>query len=194
MYDMIDQKIAFSEYVLLIDVDFLNGIVEPIRCPAASGGDELPRLDWGRWLSFLALDAGIRPGSNELQVLLLYKAGVDRVACCNLGLLDELNGKACQTTLGEMQFACVPTADMTSTDELFVNLLQLAYDAKEVRQLLLLPHPAYGERVVEALTELFHDKPALTRKVTYFALYPNTVTLPCKVDTAFYSIAKAFGL
>lgn len=191
---MIDQKIAFSENVLLLDVDFLNGVVEPIRCPAASGGEELPRLDWGSWLSFLALDAGIKPGAHELQVLLLYKAGVEQVACCNPGLLAELNGKACQTAVGEMQFACVPTAGMTSTDALFVNLLQLALDAKEVGQLLLLPHPAYGNRVVEELTELFHDKPALASKVTYFALKPDEVTLPCKVDTAFFSLAKAFGL
>lgn len=191
---MMDDKIAFAEHVLLLDVDFLNGVVEPIRCPGGGHGEELPRLEWGTWLSFLALDAGIKPGDHEMQVLLLYKEGVEEVACCRPALLAELNGQACRTAVGEMEFACVPTAGMTSTEELFVNLLQLALDAKETKQLLLLPHPAYGARVVEELTELFHDKPALASQVTYFALKPDEVTLPCKVDTAFFSLAKAFGL
>lgn len=189
-----DEKIAFAEHVLLLDVDFMNGVVEPIRCPAGGKGEELPRLEWGAWLSFLALDAGIKPGNHEMQVLLLHREGVEEVACCNPSLLAQLNGQACQTTVGEMQFACVPTAGMTSTEALFVNLLQLALDAKETKQLLLLPHPSYGGRVVEELTELLHEKPALAAQVTYFALKPAEVTLPCKVDTAFYSLAKAFGL
>lgn len=192
---MMDDKIAFAEHVLLLDVDFLNGVVEPIRSPQGAGGaEELPRLDWGTWLSFLALDAGIKPGKHELQVLLLHREGVDEVACCRPGKLAELNGQACQTPVGEMQFAAVPTAGMTTTEELFVNLLQLALDSKETGRLLLLPHPALGDRVVEELTELFHDKPALAVKVAYFALKPDEVTLPCKVDTAFFSLAKAFGL
>lgn len=191
---MMDEKIAFTEYVLLLDVDFLNGVVEPIRCPAEGAGEELPKLEWGSWLSFLALDAGIKPGHHDMQVLLLHGTGTEEVKCCQLGALKVLNGQACQTPVGEMQFACVPTAGMTSTEELFTNLLHLAIDAKETKQLLLLPHPAYSERVEEVLAELFHDKPSLASKVTYFALKPDEVTLPCKVDTAFFSLAKAFGL
>ena len=190
---MMDEKIAFAECVLLLDVDFMNLLVEPIRQPGG-GRPELPYVEWGSWLSYLALDAGIKSGSNELQVLLLHKEGESEVRCCQPASLEALNGQACQAPLGEIQFACVPTAGMTTPQALYLNLLQLALDAKDVKHLLLLPHPAYTEAVVDELTDLFSEKPALASKVTLFTLKPQEVTLPCKVDTAFFSLAKAFGL
>lgn len=193
---IMNEKITFAANVLLLDVAFMNRVVETIRRPA--GGEErpeLPLIAWDEWLPYLMLDAGLKPGANEIQVLLLHEAGEDRVKCCSPAELNRLDSRACSTPLGEFQFSCVPTAGMTSTKELFLDLTQLALDAAEVQRLVLLPHhAAYGEVLVERLVTLFHDKPSLAGKTVYFALQPGDVTLPCKVDTAFYSLAKAFRL
>lgn len=190
-----DNKIAFAANVLLIDVNFLHQVVAEIVRRSREEGCEMPSVAWEEWVSYLAMDAGLKPGKNEVQVLLLHEAGVEEVSCCSPSKLSDIDGKACVTPLGELQFACVPTAGMTTISELFADLLRLALDSKEVQQLMLLPQgPRCYEEVETRLTDLFHEHPLWARRVTYFVLDPSTVALPCKVDTAFCALAKALRL
>lgn len=192
-----EEKIQFSENVIVMDVDFLNGVVESIRKPAGEGTrPELPYLEWGEWLSCLALDGGLKPAaSNEVQVLLVHAHAVREVSCCRPSSLEALQGKACRTPVAEFLFSAVPTAGMISSEALFLDLMRLALDAAGVKRLMLLPfHAQYGAEAVEELTALFQERPVLAGKVTYFEAEPGRVVLPCRVDSVFYSLAKAFGL
>ena len=72
-------------------------------------GRTLPDVDLPAWLSYLALDAGLREGDNEIQVLLVHGGEVSALPHCRPADLKELDGVACRTPLGEFAFSRVNT-------------------------------------------------------------------------------------
>lgn len=191
-----EDKVKFSENVILIDVAFLN-----IACSAriffsSKLGRELPELDLPAWLSYLALDAGLREGDNEIQVLLVHDDASGNLTCCVPSELDKLNGMACRTPLGEFLFASVSVAGMVSCEELYLDLMNLAMDSADVKNLMLVPfHPSYGERVEEALHKFFDGKSKEEcSKAIFFTMEKPANPLPCSWDFVIFSLARAFGI
>lgn len=191
---MINDKVSFSENVIVIDVAFLNEIVAQVKDALAERvGRMLPDIDWPVWLECLALDAGLREGGNEIQVLLLHDDSVRTMTCCRPADIDALDGMACRTSVGEFSFSCVTPADITSCEELFLDLMQLALDAANVQRLLLIPHqPAYGTRVEEALCKISEEKAC--EKVLYFRMDSPVGPQPFRSDLVNYSLLHAFGI
>ena len=65
-------------------------------------GRELPKADLAVLLECLALDAGIEPGKNEIQVIFVYDAEHSRMNFCLPSDLEkEIHGMAFQSRLGE---------------------------------------------------------------------------------------------
>lgn len=192
-----EDKVKFSENVILIDVAFLNDIVCNARTFfGARLGRELPQLDLPAWLSYLALDAGLREGDNEIQVLLMHDDDTGNLTCCVPSELDKLNGMACRTPLGEFQFASVSVAGMVSCEELYLDLMNLALDSADVKVLMLVPfHPSYGDRIGEALHKFFNGKSKEEcNKAIFFAMEKPAKPLPCTWDFVIFSLARAFGI
>ena len=74
MNEASDLKLA--EHVILLDVDFLSEVSNGIKkYMSARLGRSLPLLDVVKWLTCLALDAGIRGEEKEWSVLLVHKKG-----------------------------------------------------------------------------------------------------------------------
>lgn len=191
------EKIKFPENVILIDVAFLNEVV----CGAKQFfenrlGRALPAIDLPAWLSYLALDAGLREKENEVEVLLVHDPATKTLGCCDPSDLEGLNGQACRTPLGEFAFSSVTSSGLVSTDELFLDLMNLALDAADVKCLMLLPlYAAYGGRVEEKLSDFFKEKGEEERgRAVYFAMQPPAQPVPCRCESVIYSLAHAFGI
>lgn len=192
-----EDKVKFSENVILIDVAFLNEIVYSAKKVLSSKlGRELPDVDFPTWLSYLALDAGLREGDNEIQVLLVRDGGSGELNCCIPSDLDKLNGMACRTPLGEFMFASISAEGIVSCENLYLDLMNLALDSAEVNRLMLIPfHPLYAEKVEEALSKFFKGKSEEEcKKAVYFALEKPLKPVFCSCDSIIYSIARAFGI
>ena len=73
-----EDKIKFPANVILIDVAFLNEVVYGAKnFLEGKLGRKLPDVDLPAWLSYLALDAGLREQENEVEVLLVHTPAAD---------------------------------------------------------------------------------------------------------------------
>lgn len=192
-----EDKVKFLENVILIDVAFLNVMVCSARKSlGAKLGRELPNIDLPAWLSYLSLNAGLRGDANEIQVVLLRDEGTHELKCCEPADLDSLDGMACRTSLGEFTFSCVTPAGITSCEAMYLDLMNLALDSADVKQLMLVPfHPLYGDRVEEALRAFFKGRSAEEcGKATYFVMEKPLAPVLCRYDFITYSLLQALGV
>lgn len=192
-----EEKAKFSENVILIDVAFWNKIVCKVqKILSTELGRELPDVDLPAWLTYLSLDAGLRGDANEIQVVLLHDEGTHHLKNCHPVSLDSLDGMACRTSLGEFAFSSVTPAGITSCEAMFLDLMNLALDSAEVKQLMLIPfHSLYGDRVEDGLREFFKGKgEEECSRATYFVMEEPLSPLPCRYDFISYSLLQAFGV
>ncbi len=87
-----ENNVKFSKNVILVDVSFLDETVSDIKSFLGERlGRTLPDVDLPAWLSYLALDAGLREGDNEIQVLLVHGGEVSALPHCRPADLKELD-------------------------------------------------------------------------------------------------------
>lgn len=187
----------FSENVILIDVSFLNEMVCNVKDFFGMRlGRELPNIDLPAWLTYLSLDAGLREENHEIQILLVRDAASDNLLCCEPSDLKQLDGMACSTPLGEFLFSAVSAEDFVSSEQLYLELMTLLLDSKDVKRLLLVPfHAVYGDKVEDALRKsLLGKSEEECGKAYYFAMEEPSQPLPCKWDFVIYSLAHTFGI
>ena len=191
------KEIQLADNVILLDVGFLNGIANGLKNALENRLQRsLPPIDLVQWLSYIALDAGLRGGDNEIQVLLLHDAAEKEMVGCLPSSLTELDGNACRDALGEFVFYAVNAAEMVDKEQLFTDLMTLAIDSANVKRLMLLPnHLQYADKVEGALNKLASDKGGEScKKAVYFSLQPTAQSLPCQADSVVFSLAQAFGI
>ena len=87
---------------------------------------------------FGALDGGITPGENDIDVLFIYSSEHPSFSNCIPARLDtELNNVAFKNSIGEFTCRTFPNERIVSTDDMFVDSLQIIAEAKEVKRLLV---------------------------------------------------------
>lgn len=192
------KNITFASNVLLLDVAFLNNTVGHVKkLMAGRLGRNLPDADLVNWLICLALDGGLRGDGNELQILLVADEDTSLLQDCQPSGIGDLDGKACQTLLGEFSFSWVPSAGMVSRADLFAELVKLALDAKEVERLLLVPNfYEYAETLTKTLLDFVQEVKAENAldKVLCFLLEEPDRALPCRMDLLTYSLMHVWGI
>lgn len=182
---------------MLMDVAFLNEIAGGI--PGFLGkklGRELPGIDLPAWLSYLALDAGLRGGQNEIQVLLVHDEATRGLKNCEPSALTALDGMACRTPVGEFSFSCVTPAGMASCEELYLDLMNLTLDSADVKCLMLVPfHPLYAGAVEDGLRKFSKEKGGeACGKAVYFMLNQPSQPVPARCEPINYSLLQALGV
>lgn len=193
-------KVQFAPHLLLLDVRILSETLCTVRrVLSARLGRTLPDLDLVSWLDYIALDAGLRPGTQgEIQLLLVTHDLHTPLPGVVPSSLAELDGRACTSTLGEWSFAVVSSAHLTSGQALFTDLMELALDASEVRTLLLLPYPdgQPAEDVATRLSKIYdpNQPEQKGKQVVYFHLQPLSRPLPCPTESIVFSLMKALGI
>lgn len=190
------KEIDFAKNVIIIDVAYLNEMAYNLKKVMSIRLDrDLQDIDLPAWLSYLALDAGLREGDNEIQVLLVHNE-TPKLTCAHPDNLNSLQGMACRTPLGEFTFNCISTERLTTIEALFLDLTMLALDDARVERLMLVPYQAYyAGKLEDALQKFAEEKgKEACQKVMYFSMERLSKEFPCRWDYISYSLARVFGI
>lgn len=148
------EQIKLSENVMLIDVAFLNFVVTDLKKYFEQVLKRpLQEINLTGLVSYLALDAGIEEGANEVQLLMVYDRESSELQHCSPSdLKEELNGVAFKNQIAEFAFAGVPCEEMVTREELFLDLLNIVTDSADVKKLIVVSfNEEYGQPVSDAL-------------------------------------------
>lgn len=184
--------------MILVDADYVDKVAfDLIVNFERMLGRRIPQADTARWLECVALDGGLRPlerdekqevrGERNVQIVLLHqKPAMDNFLP---GSFAELDGKAFTGELGEFLISCVPVEQMTTTDDLFLESLQVVSNAQEVERLMIVPNEdTTFNKVREALR---HANPDL--RATVFTMQPQQGG-PFRQEILGYSLMAALGI
>ena len=132
---MMENKIKFAPNVMLIDASYLDRVTCDLQAHFAPiVNRELPKADLAVLLECLALDAGMKLGNNEIQVIFIYESGEGRLeGLTPSDLGKELHGMAFKSELGEFALYAFQPSDLATREELFIESLQLAGEFKEMQ-------------------------------------------------------------
>ena len=136
-----ENKIKFAPNVMLIDASYLDRVTCDLQAHFAPiVNRELPKADLAVLLECLALDAGMKLGNNEIQVIFIYESGEGRLeGLTPSDLGKELHGMAFKSELGEFALYAFQPSDLATREELFIESLQLAVSSRKCSVWQLLP-------------------------------------------------------
>jgi len=79
-----EEEIKMAETVMLIDASFLNFVTEDIKKNFERMlNRELQEMDLSHLFTYLALDAGIVEGQNEIQIFFIYDKNSAQLVTCS---------------------------------------------------------------------------------------------------------------
>lgn len=149
-----EEKKQPADSAILIDACFLEMLTSDFKKNFERIlGRELNVVDLSELLTYIALDGGITPGDNEIDVLFIYNSEQPAFSTCVPAKLDtELNNVAFKNSIGEFTCRTFPNERIVSTDDMFVDSLQIIADAKEVKRLIVVGfNEQYGDKIEEVL-------------------------------------------
>ena len=162
----------WHENVILVDADYVDKVAfDLIVNFERMLGRRIPQADLASWLEYVALDGGLRPltAADEkryVQVVLMHKG--QQMDNFLPGRFAELDGKAFQGELGEFLISCVKVEDMVTSEDLFIDSLQVVSNAKEVKRLIVVPDSEHiYNKVREGLRHADEEK-----RITVLAMQP----------------------
>lgn len=178
--------------VIIADADYIDKVAFSLIVNFERMiGRRIPPADMGVWLDCAALDGGLRPGENAIQVVLVHGKGSAKLAnFAPASYAGELDGKAFNDKLGEFSISCVEVEDgLTTADDLTAEILAIAANAKETRRIVVVPNAETGlDCIRQALRHADEDK-----HITVLAMQP-LANIPCRQEILGYSLMQALGI
>lgn len=144
-----------SKNVLLIDADFASIVAKDFSNNFANVlSRQIPPADLALWLDCLALDGGITPGENDIQVIFIHSSSAMN-GFVPSDFKNEIDGKAFKDNLGEFSLEAYPTeSNVASVGNQFCDTLQVLLDAKKVERLMVVGDTEqYGKDVLDVLAK-----------------------------------------
>mgnify|MGYP003227235390 CR=1 FL=1 len=175
---MENTQIKLSETVMVIDVAYLNFVINDLRKyfePLL--GRSLQTVDLALFTMYLAMDAGLKGSDNDVQVLLVY---------------DKQSGKLEH---------CLPSDlknELVSRGDLYLDLLQIVLNAAEVKKLIVVPfNEEYGKEVENVLRECAlenagHKEEA--KDIVYFRMEEPAAPAVCRWEMLGYPLMSVLGI
>lgn len=197
---MENTQIKLSETVMVIDVAYLNFVINDLRKyfePLL--GRSLQTVDLALFTMYLAMDAGLKGSDNDVQVLLVYDKQSGKLEhCLPSDLKNELDGVAFKVSLGEFSFMAVPSEGFVSRGDLYLDLLQIVLNAAEVKKLIVVPfNEEYGKEVENVLRECAlenagHKEEA--KDIVYFRMEEPAAPAVCRWEMLGYPLMSVLGI
>ncbi len=158
MTEKLLNRAEWKENVILVDADYVDKVTFNLIVNFERMiGRRIPQADMAKWLECVALDGGLRPQQQQVQVVLLYKKS--QMDNFQPGRFVDLDGKAFSGELGEFLLSCVPVEELVTMDELFVDSMQVVSNAAEVKRLIVIPDAEHiFNKVREGLRHADPDK------------------------------------
>lgn len=187
-----NNELKFAEKVILIDAAYINKVTNDLGKHFGQVIErELPKADLSVFLECVAMDAGFQSGEGNLQVFLVYdKSQPQMDAFCPSDLKKELNDVAFKSRLGEFQLNTFNPSDMADKEAFFLESVKLVADAKEVKQLVVIPSEAeYGDK----LPEIF-EKVDGKESICVFGMNPLEPSDKFRWEMMGYAVLQALGI
>lgn len=184
------QESKWAPTVVLVDADYLDSVALDLTVNFERMlNRRIAEGDLCHWLDCLALDGGLRPGGNDVQVHFLYKKEKNALEHFKPSRFEEdLNGLSFDDNLGKFSLFAFPVENVVSADEFFLQSLTMLADAKEVNRLLVVGDMrAYGEGIKEICAQTDG------KEITLFTMEPMAGK-GFKAEILGYSLMAALGI
>ena len=145
-----EQKMQWSENVILVDADFLDSLVQDfITNFERMINRPLGKLDLCHWLDCLLLDVEVKEGEHDNFVAFLHKKGNKGLKFVNPGDFKEfLSEKAFKDRLGEFSLGSFTIEDIVSRGEFMNDALKAAMESDKTQHILVIADmDAYGTQI-----------------------------------------------
>jgi hypothetical protein len=188
----------WSENVILADADYIDRVAFDLTVNFERMLERrIPKANLAQWLECAAMDGGLKPldpagtpeagSQRSVQVVLLHKQ--PEMQNFDPGQHEMLDGQAFTGPLGEFLISCVKVEELTTTDDLFMESLDLLANAPEVKRLLVVPDaPNIYTKVREALRRADDEK-----RITLLTMQPMEGG-NFRQDILGYSLMAALGI
>ena len=191
-----EEKTAlWSENVIVVDAEYVDRVAFNLIVNFERMlGRKIPAADMARWVDCLALDGGISPEGNSegnVSVVLIHEKESKSFENFVPALYNELDGKAFKDHLGEFVFSAVPVEQLTTKDDLLLDVVQSAMESQEVKRLMVVPNSEDGDcydRLRQLLRRAGDDK-----RITLFAMEPM-MGGNFRQEILGYSLMQALGI
>lgn len=166
-----NEKKQTAKCVMLVDADYVDKVAFDLTVNFERMLERpIPKADTAHWADCVALDGGVRPGDNEIRVVLIHRK--EAVGLQNFAPGDyerELHGQAFQDQLGEFCFEAYPVEELTTKEDFFADALQTICQQKDVKRLMVIADETYYDLVRNVLRH--NDDEA--RQTTVFSMQPQ---------------------
>lgn len=187
------QNIRWSENVILVDADYVDKVAFNLIVNFERMlGRRIPQADLAKWMDCVALDGGIRPGENDILVVLIHQK--DKTKLENFKPSDyvkDIDGKAFRDHLGEFSIGAYPIEDIAGSENYFSDALQLIAAQKEVKRIMVVPNAedSYIYNNVRAMLKDVDDE----KRITLLSMQPMPNWI-FRQEILGYSLLAALGI
>lgn len=186
-----DKQTQFNETVILIDASFLNFVVNDVKKNFERMlGRPLQTVDLSQLMTYLALDAGVAEGDNQIQVLMIYDKESRKFAnCLPADLEKDLNDVAFKSHLGEFSFYTFQPEDVTTLEQLYMESLKVIKGAKSVKRFIVISNnEQYGKEVTSELSGIEDAE------VIQFRMNEPETSVSYRWELLVYPVMQALGI
>ncbi len=165
------ENAVWSENIIVADGDYIDKVAFNLIVNFERMiGRRIHNADIARWIDCIALDGGVREGDNNTHVIIIYGKESKRLEYFTPGnYMQELNGKAFKDNLGEFTITALPVEDITTADDMFLDILQNVCSRDEVKRIMAVPGEGdIHSRIRSCMRNMRDD----TKRVTVFAMQP----------------------
>lgn len=181
----------WEENVILIDADYADHLAFELSVQLERMLERrMQKIDLAQWVDYVALDGGLRPGNNRVQVLLIYSERKSILRNFEPSdLKDKLNGHAFKDHLGEFCFASFPVEhEIVTRGKLYAQSVKMLLTSEKVKRLILVPDlDEYG-------TELKYILSDVGKTETTLLTVNPLAGIRCEQEVLTYSLMAALGV
>ncbi len=201
----------WTENIIIADGDYVDNVVFNLTVNFERMiGRRIPPADMARWVECIALDGGMRPAGDhasgrdespsrrsetsapavQTSVAIVHsptKKGLENFTPSSYA--NDLDGKAFMGNLGEFVFSTPSAEGFATSEELLLDIVQMALAADGVKRIMVIPH----EDHVDAVRQLLRRANDSGKTVTLFAMQPVAGGPFCQ-EVLGYSLMAALGV
>ena len=162
---------AFSPNVILVDADYIDRVAFDLSVNFERMiGRQIPPADLPHWLDCIALDGGLRPGDNAIDVFFLHSA--ERDALRNFrpsAFATDLDARAFRDNLGEFNLHSFAVESLVTAEDFFVQALEVLGASEKVERLMVVGDMERSAAAIRGAVQRIEEK-----EITLFAMEPLT--------------------
>lgn len=187
------QPVRWSENVIVVDAEYVDRVVFNLTVNFERMlGRRIPPADLARWIDCVALDGGLRPGEHETQVVLVHEKNAKGLQYfVPSEYQTSLNGMAFKDQLGEFVISAVPVEELTTKNDLLLDVVGLTLPEKDVKRIMIIPN-GEDETLCRQLRNTLQQADD-EKHITVLAMEPM-VGGNFKQEILGYSLLQALGI